>query len=371
MSLIIGWYYHLPPCFTQGELHTAVVESLTLLLRAHETSRATMALAITGHALEQVSKCYPEIIDRIHALASDRIVELVATTYYEVSPHLIPSSFLSAHLQADIDIKQRLFNVVPETFWPGNFAWTPILGKVLADAGIKAVLLEQAHLEGATSTQIWKWLRSSESGSHSDFVKTGCSDADCVRPYRLQDDESACLDLFFRPEWSHKNFSRGVEGCIHKPWDRTSLDIMINEIVTESSGSGGRTLFLGDDGDRINAVSSEPYIYFLDQVNAICRLPSDCNVIAPSDHIEYLCAHAPEQLIDTKSVTASSYLVLLDEVYRYAFSDHNQYDSEIMPLQDVFPLFWPKISRCRWFYNKAWSLLDRMQKQNTLSPDLR
>lgn len=358
MGLILGWYYHLPPCVTDAEFEAFADGSLALLLRAHASSGAPCVLAVTGHALEQLARRRPALLARVRQLIERRVLVPAATTYYEVAPHLIPPSHLAAQIDADLDAKSRLLGASPTVFWPGNFCWSPLLGPILARRRVGAVLLDEAHLRGQASTQIWKWLRGPAAAPQSWLADTGCSDEDALRPYRLAPPDDAPLALVFRSAAFHRRLSFGVEGALHRPWDGDALDAVIRDAAGVLAAEPRRTVFCGDDGDRINATSFHPYTRLLDTAGELFRHPDQLADAAPADHLDFLGAYAPPELAAPGSAGAQAYLALLGEIYRQTDLGRIAV-AEVLPLQDVFPLFWTRTSRAAWFYRRGAELLQR------------
>lgn len=358
MNLVLGWYFHLPPCCTEAEFDTCADGSLALLIAAHERHRAPAVVAITGHLLSQIERRRPALLTPLRGLITGGTLELAATTYYEIAPHLVPPSQFSAQLEADLGIKQRLFGALPSTFWPGNFGWSPMMGRALGRHGIRTLLLDEPHLRSTTCTQLWKWLRGPEIGPRSYLVDTGCSEADVTRPYALDQADDTTLTLLFRSTAMHRRFSFGVEGCIHQPWDDAATDSLLASLAQSAAQGRTEALFLGDDGDRINAVSIHQYERVLDACTGRLRLASCAWHVAPADRIEFLCAHASAGIIERNDPGNQAYLAVLAELDTHVSAGRIEM-ADTLPLHDVFPLFWTRISRSRWFYDRAQELLDQ------------
>jgi hypothetical protein len=361
MKLVLGWYFHLPPCHTEAEFDTCADGSLALLIAAHESHRAPAVVAITGHLLSQIERRRPALLTPLRGLIAGGTLELAATTYYEIAPHLVSPSQFSTQLEADFRIKQRLFGVLPSTFWSGNFGWSPIMGRTLGRHGIRTLLLDEPHLRSTTRTQLWKWLRGAEISPRSYLVDTGCSEADVARPYALDQANEATLTLLFRSTAMHHRFSFGVEGCIHQPWDDAATDSLLVSLKQRTDRGGTETLFLGDDGDRINAVSIHQYKRFLKECARQLQLASCTWDVASADRMEFLCAHASSGLIEPNDLGGRAYLAVLAEIADHVAAGRLEI-AETLPLYDVFPLFWTRISRSRWFYDRAQELLDQAER---------
>lgn len=353
---MLGWYFHLPSCATTFEVTTLVDESLRLLVDAHRRSGARVSLALTGSLLAQVEAHRPGDLAPIAAAIDEGIVELLATSYHEVCPFLIPSSYLRRQIALDVDIKERLFGCRPTAFWSGNLAWTPMLPGILSQLGISTAIIDEAHLREAHQTQLWRWLGDDALRMGSLLVDTLMSEKVADRRYRLHQADDAILDLRILSNDLRRALSFGTSGAIHHAWDDAPLDGLIADLRAGEALSESAWTFCGDDGDRINPVSIGQYRRLLDALGTQMACISAPGLKVAAKTLAFLPAHAPGGIDFWQDPVARAYSAVLDELYRAVEAGRVDRD-DVLPLQDVFPIFWKRIARAGWYYRRAQAML--------------
>ena len=289
---------------------------------------------------------------------ADGIVEPIATTCHEVCPFLIPPRYLRRQLELDFAIKKRLLDARPVAFWPGNLAWAPILANVLADVGARTAIVAEAHLVEAHQTQLWHWLRKDGPQVESLLVDTLTAESVATGAYRLQHAPNVCLDLRVQSASLRRDLSFGVTGAIHHAWDDDPLDAVVRKLRSSQTAVDGASVFCGDDGDRINPVSIHQYRRLLEQIGPWLAPVSAEPAAGSQQPLDFLPAYAPGGIAFWQDSVAAAYLQTLDELYRAVDRGRCEAD-ELLALQDVFPIFWKRIGRARWYHDRAWELLRR------------
>jgi hypothetical protein len=360
MPLTLGWYYHLPPCATPQELRLAVDESLLLLIDAHERVEAKVSLALTGAFLSRIEGAHDRVLAQLReGIAAGRI-ELLASTFYEVCPFLVPPRYLRRQVELDLSLKERLFGVRAEVFWPGNLAWAPVLPLVLGDLGLRGVVIGEAHLREAQQTQLWRWLQSEQLQMQTVLRDTWLDDSTHCAAHELHLDGRRTLRVAVVDSALRRGLSFGTSGAIHHAWDNQVLDAQVERMRAFPASA---CVLSGDDGDRINPVSIHQYRRLLEEVGPDLRTLSESlaarEVVTRS--LEFLPAHAPGGMAFWRDEVASAWLATLEDLYRAADSGSVSVD-EVLPLQDVFPMFWKRIARARWFHQQAWTLLRKARR---------
>ncbi|TVO53028.1 hypothetical protein [Denitromonas halophila] len=362
MCLMIGWYYHLPACASEFEVTTLVDESLQLLVDAHHDTRAKVSLAITGSLLAHIETHRPRFLTSLGDAIADAIVELVATTYHEVCPFLIPPRYLHRQITLDLKTKQRLFSIRPTAFWSGNLAWTPALPDILSELGLHTAIIDEAHLREAHQTQLWQWLRKDSMQLDTLLVDTLMSESLIHRTYRLNQSPDSALTLRILSSDLRRSLSFGTTGALHHAWDDAPLDAFITRLEETQSPTDTTCRFTGDDGDRINPVSITQYRRLLDALGPALACVSDPLENAREMTLDFLPAHAPGGSDFWQDPVAKAYGEILTELYRAADMGYVEED-DILPLQDVFPIFWKRIARTRWYYARAHDLLRNTERK--------
>ncbi len=356
MGLTLGWYYHLPPCACDDEVAATVDDSLQLLLQAHCEASAPMALGITGSLLERIAKVRPVCLGRLREAVREGYVQCLASTFYEVCPFLVPPRYLRMQIERDLASKERLIGHRPTAFWPGNLAWAPVLNTLLLELELYTTVVGEAHLRESQQTQLWQWLQDDGMHMGSVLVDTLAGDPLEGRRFALEFDGRACLQLVMASSTLRRVLSFGTQGVIHHAWDDAPLNSAIRDL--RSRGPSWQA-FSADDGDRINPVSIYQYRRLLTGLGpTLAGLPAADDDAEPMD---FLPSHAPGGMAFWQDDTAAAWLRLLDEVYR-AVDGGEVTTDDVLPLQDVFPIFWKRIARARWFHERAWSLAARIPR---------
>jgi hypothetical protein len=356
MPLTLGWYFHLPPCATAQEVRTLVDHSLRLLLDAHRQARAKVGIAVTGCLLACMEGRHDDSLAALAEAVANRIVEPFATTYYEVCPFLVPPRYLRRQIELDLAIKKRLLGSRPVVFWPGNFAWAPVLANLLPELGLQTTLVDEAHVVQARQTQLWRWVGTDALRMESQLVDTVMEEGVWNRPYRLHASTNAALGVRVQCSCLRRELSFGMTGAIHHAWDDAPLDALMRKLRASGACGDDVWVFSGDDGDRINPVSIHQYRMLLQQLGPELSSVSEPLQAIGEAPLDFLPAYAPGGVAFWQDSVTVAWLRVLDELYRAV--DLGTCDAdELLALQDVFPIFWKRIARARWFHERAWELL--------------
>ena len=364
MALTLGWYFHLPSCAGAAEVEAVFDGSLRLLLDAHRDTGAPLALAVTGGLLALLERSHPAALTRLRSALADGGVELLATSFHEVCPFLIPPRYLHRQIELDLQLKQRLFGRRPGIFWPGNLAWSPVLADILPALDLRGSVIGEAHLRESQQTQLWQWLSAATPQMASVTVDTLMGQPLDGRRFELDTASGRRLQLLLLSSSMRQMLSFGTSGAIHKPWDNSALDALIRHIGRQPASPHG---FSGDDGDRINPVSIDAYRRLLHAIGAALLPASAAFDGGEAEALEFLPAHAPGGIGFWQDAVATAWQRTLDELLQAVAAGTLAAD-ELLPLQDVFPLFWKRSARARWFYDRAWALLQRGHAASPKAP---
>jgi len=107
------------------------------------------SLHFSGCLLEWLAKTHPEFIDGLKILARKGQIEFIGGGYYEPILPLIPDNDKLAQIQFLWSYIEKTFDVQPTGFWLAERVWEPSLPKVLAEAGVKYVLIDDYHVRAA------------------------------------------------------------------------------------------------------------------------------------------------------------------------------------------------------------------------------
>ncbi len=105
--------------------------------------------SISGSALEQFQKFYPEVIDSFKSLAETGCVEFLAETYSHSLASLISQEEFKEQVKLHSQIIEELFGIKPRVFRNTELIYSDSIGSIVADMGYKAMLTEGAkHVLG-------------------------------------------------------------------------------------------------------------------------------------------------------------------------------------------------------------------------------
>lgn len=367
-NLVIAWYYHLPSVSDDAEIEELIDTSLRPLLYLHKKHRCPFTLAITGSLLERINIINKRIMDLIRELVSENLLEIAGTYFYEIYPLLVPNRYLKLHLKKDIDTKRELLDVNISTFYPSNFAWTPLSAHLLASLGIRSVILDESHYKNACKIQMWKWNSLDNGPMDTSMIDSFWDRRELHYVYEYEVDEQDKLWILFRDFDAVKNISFGSTGFLHRPFQWNNLEKYIQLALSQIKPR--KCLTLADDGDRINSVSLYNYSKLLNHIKSI----SDLILTMPASlkyenldvsDIPYLPSHSLGGFYSfwLKDLDSIQYLYRLNEVYN---SEHSSKDMEkdIMVLQDVYFMFWKNIANKKYYINKLNIILEKLENAN-------
>jgi len=103
----------------------------------------------SGIIWEWIKEYHPEFLDQIKKMLNAGQIELLTGAYYEPVLPAIPDSDKLGQIHKLTDFIQQEFNVTPTGCWLTERVWEPHLAKVLAEAGIKYTILDDAHFLSA------------------------------------------------------------------------------------------------------------------------------------------------------------------------------------------------------------------------------
>ena len=122
-----------------------------LLLEAIKKHKGAfkVAFSISGSALEQFERYFPEVIDSFKALAATGKVEFLAETYNHSLSSLASESEFRHQVEKHKATVERLFGVTPTAFRNTELIYSDAIGEEAWNLGFKTVLTEGArHIMG-------------------------------------------------------------------------------------------------------------------------------------------------------------------------------------------------------------------------------
>jgi len=364
-NLLIAWYYHYPSVSNDAEIEELIDTSLRPLLSLHKKHRCPFTLAITGSLLERINNINKEIINLIRELASENLLEIAGTYFYDIYPPIVPNRYLKLHLKRDIDTKRELLDANISTFYPSNFAWTPLSAHLLASLGIRDVILDESHYKTACKIQMWKWNSPDNGAMDTSMIDSFLDRRELNYVYEYEVDEHEKLWILFRDFDAVRNISFGSTGFLHRPFYWNDLEKYLQLALSQIKPR--KCLTLADDGDRINSASLYNYSKMLNYIKGI----NDIDLTIPAclnyekidiSSIPYLPSHSLGGFYSfwLKDLDSIQYLYRLNEVYDLECSSKDM-EEDIMELQDVYFMFWKNIANKKYYINKLNNILEKLE----------
>jgi alpha-amylase len=113
------------------------------------------ALHYTGPLLEWFEKHRPEVLARVRGLAERGQVEIVGGAWYEPMLSVLPDRDAIGQIRTMRHECARLFGRVPAGLWLAERVWDPDLPRILAEADVRWVLLDDTHFRYAGVQDEW------------------------------------------------------------------------------------------------------------------------------------------------------------------------------------------------------------------------
>jgi hypothetical protein len=168
LHLLLGVHNHQPVGNFDGVVREATVRAYHPFL---EAVRAAPGLAVTVHCsgglLEWMREHAGATFDLLGALASGGRVELLTGAFYEPILPMLPDWDKVGQIQALTEFLRVSFGVRPRGLWLAERVWEPHFPKVLREAGVEFVLLDDAHfaLAGLDPEQLGGYYLTEEQGA--------------------------------------------------------------------------------------------------------------------------------------------------------------------------------------------------------------
>lgn len=127
--------------------HSTHVSYLPLIEALEHHPKVRVALHYSGALLEWLKHNQREMLERLRALVAAGQVELLSGGYYEPILAIIPDEDKIGQIEKLNDELETLFGVTPSGMWLTERIWEPHLAKPIAQAGLRYVILDDAHFE--------------------------------------------------------------------------------------------------------------------------------------------------------------------------------------------------------------------------------
>lgn len=290
-NLAIIWHIHQPTFIPDKEVIHQINESYSLLLETHKELEIPFVLNITGCLLERISTLDSSFIKQLQNFVAEGLIELTATGYFHPNMALISQKFARKQIELDILIKKRIFKTKIHGFWPTDLAWVPWMVNILAENGIKWVVLDSPTLELANSLPQWGTQYINGYNFLSPEISSLTLSEEHHQPYlmRLAGDTLTIILRDRKLSLELSDFDTGVV------YDHKRIDCFIQKL--NQFNHYQRIVVLGEDGERINAQTARNYKLFLSELQSKAKV----NFAKPTSYLK------TNQVADEKYFPASTF----------------------------------------------------------------
>jgi 4-alpha-glucanotransferase len=167
INFIFGVHIHQPvgnfsPVFE--EIYQRAYEPFARMLEKHP--RVKCVFHITGPLLEWLEQNRPDYLGLLKEMGKRGQVEFFTGGMYEPILGILPDRDKAGQIRMLTDTLKRLFHYEAEGMWMAERVWEPHLTKVLAEAGVKYIVMDDAHFKsvGLREDQTFGYYQMEEQG---------------------------------------------------------------------------------------------------------------------------------------------------------------------------------------------------------------
>lgn len=173
LSFLFGIHNHQPAGNFESVVTDAVVRAYQPFLDVvRDVSDFPLTVHCSGTLLAFLRERARSTFDLLGSLVSSGRVELLTGGFYEPILPMLPDRDKVGQIQALTEFLKSSFGVTPRGMWLAERVWEPQLPRVLRDAGVEFVLLDDSH-----------------------FVQAGLA-AEALGGYYLTEEQGATLPVF-------------------------------------------------------------------------------------------------------------------------------------------------------------------------------
>lgn len=146
MNLILGVHAHQPVGNWEGVFEWAFERCYGPFLEVLSRFRGVkVAFHLSGPLLEWLVANRPSFVERLGEMLGDGRAELLGGGMYEPILAVVPERDAMGQLEMMSSFLERTFGVRPRGAWLAERVWEPHLPKLLAEAGVEYVFLDDRH----------------------------------------------------------------------------------------------------------------------------------------------------------------------------------------------------------------------------------
>lgn len=168
ITFLFGIHNHQPVGNFDSVIEEAYVKAYRPFLDVLERHPGMrVALHNSGILLDWFAAHHPDYLDRVGALVKAGRVEAITAGYYEPILPSIPDPDKVGQIRRMNDWIRQRWGVEPTGLWLTERVWEPSLVKPLAEAGVRYIMVDDAHFlaAGADPDSLWNWWLTEDQGA--------------------------------------------------------------------------------------------------------------------------------------------------------------------------------------------------------------
>jgi len=133
---------------------TVIARCYHPLLDTVERAGLPMGIELSGWTLEEIDRRDDRFVQRLRALLSARLVELVGSGYVQLIGPLVPAAVNRANQEEGLRVYEALLGVRPGLALVNEMAYSSGLVDIYAEAGYRGLLMERENLSRALGAPV-------------------------------------------------------------------------------------------------------------------------------------------------------------------------------------------------------------------------
>lgn len=202
VSLLLGVHNHQPVDNWDYVIQEATEKCYRPFLELlYRFPSVKMSVHYTGYLLDWLAENHPELIKLLKEMVARNQVEVFTGGMYEPIMPIIPDEDKLGQILRLTNRVKELLGVAPKGMWLAERVWEPHLVKLLAEAGVEYICLDDSHFNsvGLDDAELLGRYTSEEQGRMIDIFPVS-KDMRYLIPYKSPDEIMSYLHSIATPE---------------------------------------------------------------------------------------------------------------------------------------------------------------------------
>lgn len=154
-DIVLVFHLYQPEVVPDEEISRLAALSYGVLLDLLESASIPYTLNVQGVLLDRLVSIAPDLIDRVRQDVANGRAELLTSGYYHPLFPLISPEDAAEQITRNTRSVESAFGVTPAGLWPPELSWTPYLSRLMADQGLRWVVVDSLTLALAATIPEW------------------------------------------------------------------------------------------------------------------------------------------------------------------------------------------------------------------------